>query len=457
MRAWGRPAPHVPALAAPALDLGLDGGPGEHEAPANDFEARDARCQQRCCRRPAGSALGVQAHAHETQARAQGLVELQVVDHLYHRAGAGQHHQAQHPEGGVAAEQPSQLAESGDAQVHHHQAGQAPRRIDHHEQEDQAQVEQPGLGELRQQHQRQHHQHRADDGPEEEHRAAQEGEQQIRARARRPHDLGGDDLEVERRQPAGNPHEEAAGDEREVAHVPRAVADELHALGVVAHRIEHAPQGRQREGVHRRGADEAVERDQVVQLDGRPEADAQHRRPGDAVAADAALAAEEAREHQRHRPHQLAHAQRDHRERRAGLPGRHIAQQHGEQPAKGAGDQRDQAHRQRQRTLADQVQRVDGEERPQAGVHGMAEAQHAALPQQHVEGQAGDDRDADLRQHGHGQAGAEDQGRDQQQRGISAPDQPALAAHGAGTPHLQPSREPNRPRGLKIRISTSSR
>ena len=59
--------------------------------------------------------------------------------------------------------------------------------------------------------------------------------------------------------------------------------------------------------------DEAVDRDQVVQLRGRPEADAQEGLAGDPVAGDAALAAEEAREHQRHGPHQLAHAQRDHR------------------------------------------------------------------------------------------------------------------------------------------------
>jgi hypothetical protein len=45
-----------------------------------------------------------------------------------------------------------QLAVGGDAQVHHDQAGDAARRVHHHEQEDQAEVEQPGLGQLRQQH-----------------------------------------------------------------------------------------------------------------------------------------------------------------------------------------------------------------------------------------------------------------------------------------------------------------
>ena len=34
--------------------------------------------------------------------------------------------------------------------------------------------------------------------------------------------------------------------------------------------------------------------------------------------------------------------------------------------------------------LADAVQRMDGDEGAEAGVHRVAEAQHAALPEQHV-------------------------------------------------------------------------
>jgi hypothetical protein len=69
------------------------------------------------------------------------------------------------------------------AQVHHDQAGHAARRVHHHEQEHQAQVQQPGLGQLRQQDRGEHQQHRADDRAEEEDGAAQEGEQQVAARS----------------------------------------------------------------------------------------------------------------------------------------------------------------------------------------------------------------------------------------------------------------------------------
>ena len=184
------------------------------------------------------------------QFRPEHLVQLQVVDHLDHRAGPGQRHQRAEQQHQVRPQQLPQLAERRHTQVHHDQAGDAARRVHHHEGEHQAQVQQPGLGQLGQQHQRQHQQHGADDRAEEEHGAAQEGEQQVGARARRTDHLRGDDLEVQRRQPAGDAHEEARGDERDVAHVARVVADEFDALGVVARGVEHAPQRRAREGEH---------------------------------------------------------------------------------------------------------------------------------------------------------------------------------------------------------------
>src|SRR5256885_6633126 len=65
--------------------------------------------------------------------------------------------------------------------------------------------------------------------------------------------------------------EEARDDEGEVAHALRVVAHELHALGVVAHGVEHAAQRRAREGEHGGRADEAVGGDQVVHLHARAE------------------------------------------------------------------------------------------------------------------------------------------------------------------------------------------
>ena len=308
-------------------------------------------------------------------------------------------------EGEIRGPQTAELAKSSHAKVHHDQAGHAAGRVHHHEQEDQAEVEQPGLGPLRQQHDADHHQHRADDGAEEEGRAAEEDEQQVGARALRADDFGGDDLEVKRREATGDAGEEAGDHEGAPAHLAGVVADELDALGVVAHGVEHAAQRRAREGEHQRRGGEGVQRDQVVQLDLRPEADAQEGLALHAVAADAAFAAEEAGEHQRHGGHQFAHAQRDHGKGCAGLLGGDVAQQHRKHRAEHARHQRHQAHRHDDGALAGQVQRMDGKERAQAGIHGVAEAEHAALPQQHVEGQAGDDGNAHLRQQGQRQAG----------------------------------------------------
>ena len=78
--------------------------------------------------------------------------ELQVIDHLDQRGRADQQHQRRRPSAPTYQRQSRrELAERGDAQVHHDQAGDAARRVHHHEQEDQAEVEQPGLGELGQQ------------------------------------------------------------------------------------------------------------------------------------------------------------------------------------------------------------------------------------------------------------------------------------------------------------------
>ena len=157
-----------------------------------------------------------------------------------------------------------------------------------------------------------------------------------------------------------------------------------------------------------------VDREQVVDLDLRPEGDAQERLADGPVGRDAALAAEELGNHQRHRRHQLADAERDHRERRARLLGRHVAEDDGEEHAGEAADERDQAHRDRHAAVADAEQRVHGDEGAEPGVDRVAEAQHAALAEQHVVREAGDDRDADLRQHRDAEAAREDERRDRE-------------------------------------------
>ena len=353
--------------------------------------------------------LGVEGNADEPELRAGAGVELDVIDHLDQRRGAGHHEQAGEQQPGVGAQQPAELAELGDPQVHHHQAGDAAGRVHHHEQEHQAEVEQPGLRHLGEQHRGEHQQHRADHRPEEEGGAAEEGEQQVAAGAHRAERVGGiDDLEVDGRQGAADAGEEAGDDEAEVAHPLRAVADELDPLGVVAHGVEHPAERRLGQREHQRGRDEAVGRDQVVDLELRPEGEAEERLAVDPVGGDAALAAEEAREHQRHRRHQLADAERDHGEGGARLLGRDVAEQRGEEHPGEAADQRNRHQRQRHLSAGPDVHRVDGDERAEPGVDGMAEAQHAALAEQDVVAEADDDEVAHLRQHAEREAAAED-------------------------------------------------
>ena len=68
--------------------------------------------------------------------------------------------------------------------------------------------------------------------------------------------VGGDDLVVDRVQAAGEAGEQAGHRERDEAHALRVVADEFRALGIVAHRVAHAPDRRARERVHQHRRDE---------------------------------------------------------------------------------------------------------------------------------------------------------------------------------------------------------
>ena len=183
---------------------------------------------------------------------------------------------------------------------------------------------------------------------------------------------------------------------------------------------------------------------------------------------DAAFAAEELGNDQHHRRDQLADAERDHRERRAGLLGRDVAEQRREEHAGEAADQRHQAHRNRKRAIGDAEHGVHGHEGAEAGVDGVAEAQHAALAEQHVVRQAGDDADADLRQHRPLEVAAAARAARRAAPGRSRPT-PASRPRptgratdagerpSAGAASIQPSRVPSRPLGRKIRISTRNR
>ena len=254
------------------------------ELPARDLEQAQSGQHDKCRTEPAVDALGVQRHAQKLQLGPQRGIELQVVNHFDHGAGAQQQDQRGDRQRQVADPQLPELAIQRHAQVHHDQAGNAAGGVHDHEHENQAQVKQPGLGELGQQHKGQHHQDSANDGPEKEGGPAQEGEQQVGPRPRGPDHFRGDDLEIERRQPARDAGKKAGNDEGDVAHLLGVVTHKLHAFRVVAHGIEHAAQRGAREGEHGRDRDEGVGGDQVIHLDLRTEGDAQPGSAGHPVA-----------------------------------------------------------------------------------------------------------------------------------------------------------------------------
>lgn len=149
------------------------------------------------------AALVSRLGAHEGHLGAQRRIELHVIDHLDQRRSTNHRHDAGRQNAQIGHQQALEMTELGYAQIHHDQAGHTAGRIHDHEQEHQAQVQQPGLGQLGQQHRSQHQQHGTDDGAEEEGGAAQEGEQQIAARAHHADTVHGrDDLEIDGRQSA---------------------------------------------------------------------------------------------------------------------------------------------------------------------------------------------------------------------------------------------------------------
>ena len=335
---------------------------------SGNFKQADTNQQQKAGAEPGIDSLAVQGHADELQLRAQCLVELGVINHLDQRPAAGEHGQSGAGKRQIGSPEPAQFPECRHAQIHHDQTGQPARRIHHHEEENQAQIKQPGLGQLGKKHQGNNHQDRAEDRSEKERGPAEKGEQKIGARARRADDFGRDHLEIQCRQSAGNTREQARKHEGHIAHRMRVVADEFNPLRVVAHGVEHAPERRASQREHQCGADEAVDGDQVIDLDLRAESDAHDGFSDHPIARDAALSTRKLGQHQRHRPDQLANTQGDHRERRSGFLGRDIAEQNSEaEPGQTTG-QRHQADRNIPAAAAGQIQAMDRQETAQTAV-----------------------------------------------------------------------------------------
>ncbi len=352
------------------------------------------------------------------------------------------------------------------------QAGDAVGCEHHHADEQQAEIELPGVGDVAQPDLQQGDDDRADDRAGEVADSADEGHQDDGAGLRGAELRGVDDLEVDGGEPAGDAGEQARQAEGDEADGLGIVADEGGALGIVAHGVADAAERRAGQGVHRCRRCQAPAGDQVVDLDLRPEREAEHMDEVGAVGADALLAAEDAAQDEGARRHQLADAQRDHGEGGAGPPRRHRAEDDAEgESGRRAGQRQD---RQRQRRLAadDGVHRVHGEEAAQAEEDRVAERQQAGLPQQHVVGQGEDDHHPHQAHGGERQSRAQHVRQHRQQRGRRDPDaergEPPPAAAGRSLMHGQvgrrracavahDSRVPISPLGRKIRIRTSSR
>ena len=122
-----------------------------------------------------------------------------------------------------------------------HHAGHASRRVEDHHQEEQAEVEEPRGGQAGHRHLQHGDEQRAEDGPEEVADAAHESHHDHQPGGVRVQRLRGNDLVVQRGEPASHPGEEPGEDDHQEPHHLRVVADELGALGIVAHRVRDAP------------------------------------------------------------------------------------------------------------------------------------------------------------------------------------------------------------------------
>ncbi len=378
---------------------------------------------------------------------------------------------ARHQDAEVRNDELAQPPSAGDRRVLGDDADKPTGRVHHHDDEQHADIEQPGVAEQADAALQQDDDDGPQQRPEEAAGAADIGRQQRGGRLGRRHRVERHDLVDNGIEPAADAGEEAGQCELVEAHHARVVADKLGALEIVARRVGHPAERRLGLQSHRHGGDRRPDHDEAINLPRRAVGDAHHAGTGHAVGADAAFAAEEGHEHQGTGRHELAQAHGDHGEGGGALLGGDVAEQRAEdEPAQAAG-QRHQLDRQPHRARLDGIQRMRRDVAAQPEQDGMAERQQARLPHLHVEGQREHRHQADLAQHGEHEAGmamgrpVEEQPRQQQGRHHRGPPQPVPAQQGrqAGSSERSArglgahvSRVPIRPRGLNIRISTSS-
>ena len=231
-----------------------------------------------------------------------------MVNHFYQRTCAGQHQQRSDKKPGIGDAQSTECAGFDNANIHHDESGKTAGRIHHHEKKNHAQIKQPGFGQFRQQHKRQHHENAAQNWAKKESGSAEERKQQISAGARRAYHFGRDDFKIQGAESTGNACKKSCNDESPVAHLLGVVTNELYALRVVTHCIKNAAQRGLCQRVQQGHRHKGVSRNQVVHLALRAIVDAQEDFTGHPVAGHPGLAAKELGKHQRHGEYQLCHA-----------------------------------------------------------------------------------------------------------------------------------------------------
>ena len=163
-------------------------------------------------------------------------------------------------------------------------ADDAAGRVEHHADEQQAEIKQPDAREVGQGDLQAGDDHGADDRAGECAGPANIGHEQRDARMLRAELLRVHDFEIDRREPAGEAGEKGRHAEGDETQRPRRIADEFGPLRVVAHGVAHAPERRPGERVHRERCEEAPRRNEIIDLDLRSEVKPEERRQPERLA-----------------------------------------------------------------------------------------------------------------------------------------------------------------------------
>ena len=141
--------------------------------------------------------------------------------------------------------------------------------------------------------------------------------------------IGADELEVQRRQAAGNPRKKTGRDEGRVADHPRVKAQVSNARRVITARVQQQTQWRSREGDQQPRTPQEVHRNQAIELYLWSQREGAYGLCHEPINTDACFSAKDLGHHERGRPHQLTQPQGDHGEGSRCAPRAKPTQQRG--------------------------------------------------------------------------------------------------------------------------------